>query len=167
MAETIQTKQCSRCKDFKPLNEFHKNCTRKDGLQSYCKTCGKIHHRKYEKTEKGKMANLKASLRYSRTTKGKVTAKRYQQSEKGKIVFRKGITHYQIKHPEQRKARNAIRSAIRAGKMPQPDTLQCHYYLQNPDCEKQAKQYHHWHGYEPEHWLDVVPACITCHFKAP
>jgi 5-methylcytosine-specific restriction endonuclease McrA len=32
-------KQCSRCKKLKPLEEFHKNKSREDGHQCYCKEC--------------------------------------------------------------------------------------------------------------------------------
>lgn len=31
------------------------------------------------------------------------------------------------------------------------------------DCDAWAQQYHHNNGYEPEHWLDVVPLCRRCH----
>lgn len=34
-------KQCSSCKEFKPLSEFHRNRTTSDGLQSCCKKCRK------------------------------------------------------------------------------------------------------------------------------
>ena len=32
-------KTCSRCKQDKPLDEFHKSSRMKDGLQSSCKSC--------------------------------------------------------------------------------------------------------------------------------
>lgn len=32
-------KTCSRCKEDKPLDEFHKSSRMKDGLQSSCKSC--------------------------------------------------------------------------------------------------------------------------------
>ena len=28
-----------------------------------------------------------------------------------------------------------------------------------------AKHYHHYKGYDPEHWLDVEPLCLSCHQK--
>ena len=34
-------KKCSRCQKEKPSTEFHKDNSRTDGLQRYCKTCKK------------------------------------------------------------------------------------------------------------------------------
>ena len=34
-------KVCSKCKVDKPVNEFHKNRSRKDGLGHYCKLCAR------------------------------------------------------------------------------------------------------------------------------
>lgn len=42
MAEREQTtklKWCNKCKTAKPCEAFSKNCTTKDGLQAWCKTC--------------------------------------------------------------------------------------------------------------------------------
>ena len=35
----MEFKYCARCDTDKPLDEFGKNAARKDGLQTYCKTC--------------------------------------------------------------------------------------------------------------------------------
>lgn len=94
---------------------------------------------------------------YRQSEKGKDAYKRFNKSEKGKSNYKR----YRIRHPERRKARHAVNHAIEASKLPQPDTLLCHY------CPKPAQQYHHWHGYAPKHWLDVVPVCTDCHRKHP
>ena len=39
MAESIQTKQCTKCKQIKLISEFYKDKTRKDGYCSRCKQC--------------------------------------------------------------------------------------------------------------------------------
>lgn len=39
--EEIKTKVCSKCGRELPLSEFYKKSDSKDGLQSYCKECGK------------------------------------------------------------------------------------------------------------------------------
>jgi len=179
MSETIQTKRCCICKQSKSISEFHKNRNTKDGLKVSCKICANITNSNYRKTskgqatqkrhrqsEKGKVANHKAGKKYQKTTKGKAThrkaIKKYLKTEKGKAKIKRYYVHY----PERLKAKRAISNAIRSDKLPRPDTLQCHYYLQNPDCEKQAQQYHHHKGYAPKHWLDVIPVCIPCHNKS-
>lgn len=35
----MTTKTCSKCKEVKPLTEFHKRAKATDGLQGQCKTC--------------------------------------------------------------------------------------------------------------------------------
>jgi hypothetical protein len=43
-------KRCSRCGEIKPYSEFHKNTARKDGLQTYRKSCRRvIDHERYER----------------------------------------------------------------------------------------------------------------------
>lgn len=37
----MKHQSCSRCKKSKPESEFHKDRTRKSGLQRYCKSCKK------------------------------------------------------------------------------------------------------------------------------
>ena len=40
-------KRCYRCETDKPLSEFHKNKARKDGVQSFCKSCMKERNAEY------------------------------------------------------------------------------------------------------------------------
>lgn len=56
-------------------------------------------------------------------------------------------------------ATNAVRTAIRRGELPAPTSLTC------ADCPEAAEQYHHFIGYEPEHWLDVLALCRSCHLS--
>lgn len=39
MDDSVNKKKCGRCGEFKPLSEFTKNKSRRDGLCAYCKTC--------------------------------------------------------------------------------------------------------------------------------
>ena len=53
--------------------------------------------------------------------------------------------------------RSAVTSAVKHGLLPRPATIPC------VDCGKPAQEYHHHLGYAPEHWLNVVAVCRTCH----
>lgn len=55
------------------------------------------------------------------------------------------------------RAVEAIRSGIRAGQIPRPESLPC------ADCGSDAALYHHHHGYSQPHWFDVVALCNPCH----
>ena len=142
MSEPIVTKRCSKCNEIKPLSEFFKRTKNKDELQGYCKSCQNESNKKYGKTKKGKAAKK----RYGQSEKGRANHKRYEQSDKGKIAIA---------------TRSAIRYAILTRRLPQPNTLQCHY------CPAQAEEYHHWNGYKTNHRLDVIPVCIKCHHLNP
>jgi len=179
MAAEIISKTCTKCKQSKSLSEFNKCLRNKDGHHPWCRSCQNIYQRQYEKTEKGKTVNQrsrksekgratqnrrdqteerKAHLkRYARSEEGKIVQDRFRKSEKGKANRRRFIKLYKIRHPERSKAVEKVNDAVKAGRLPRPNSLQCH------DCAAQAKQYHHWHGYAPEHCLDVIPVCAKCH----
>jgi hypothetical protein len=40
-------KQCTRCKELKPLTDFYKNRSKKDGYDCCCKECAKIKQKLY------------------------------------------------------------------------------------------------------------------------
>lgn len=144
------TKTCSKCKEDKPLAEFHKDRRAKNGLRSQCKLCEKATQAHYWQTEKGKASQA----RYAKSEKGKVAHKRFTRSIEGRATQ----AQYRYLHSEHIKARNAVTYAIQTSKLPRPASFKCAY-----QCGRQAEQYHHWKGYEPKHALDVVPACIICH----
>lgn len=140
MSEPIITKKCSHCKEIKNVFDFFKNKTTKDGYQSFCKICFYTSTQKYRHTQKGR----NASIKYRRSIKGYINQNKYYIKNKKEC-------------PEKYKARKAINNATRDGKLVKPKQHKCHY------CNNQAEQYHHYLGYEPEHWFDVVPICHICH----
>lgn len=136
----MRQETCTKCQRQKKLTEFHKRSDVKSGYRTVCKSCILEQVKEYSKTKYGKVVIRKAQ-------------KRYQKSKKGKDKYKRYCIHY----PERQKARCAVNEAVRAGKLPHAKSLRCHY------CPKQAKQYHHYLGYAPEHRLDVFPACRKCH----
>ena len=151
-------KTCRACKETKPISEFYKNHSSKDGHRNDCKKCYMQYVKQYRQTEKGKDVNRRTFRKYSKTEKGKAYQKFYSQSEKGKASVRMAIKRYRIRHPDRERARQAVREAIKSGRLPRSDTLQC-------SCGEPAKHHHHHKGYEPTYWLDVVPVCRSCHNK--
>jgi hypothetical protein len=158
MAIEIISKDCSNCKKTKPINDFYKDKSAPDNFSYWCKNCVKSNVISWQKTPKGKKLHNLRYYQYAKTNNGKQSQKRYRQSQKGKIAQAKKDLRMKALYPDRYKARYTVNGAVRSGKIPRPDTLRCHY------CPKKANEYHHWHGYEPKHWLDVVPACIDCHF---
>jgi len=67
----VETKQCSKCQEVKPLSEFHKRSKSKDGRQTYCLECQNRYYRKYRKdgrdvTPVGRAKKTLRKARYSR-----------------------------------------------------------------------------------------------------
>ena len=130
-------KICTKCHQEKKLTEYYPDRgthSSKSGLCSWCKPCQKKQRKIYLQSAKGKFVIRK----YSKTEISKSRQKRYC-----------------LRHPERRKAKNAVYLAIQNSELPRPSALKCY-------CGNQAEQYHH-PSYVPEHWLDVIPVCRKHH----
>lgn len=116
--------------------------------------------KKYRKTEKGRTKDKRyaqsvngilARKRYQQSKKGKATLKRYQQSEKGKVNLQENQKRFISCHPNQIKAVHIVNNAIQVGKLPRPNTLQCHYSMskyKGVSWSKQAKKWQVAIGYQ-------------------
>jgi len=150
MPDTIKTKQCSKCKEIKPVSEYYPSKITKSKCRSDCKQCVS----KYYKSKIGRAARRK----YVNSEHGKKVHKKWMQTEKAHNLFLKQYrkTWYQkIKH-KFNVAQN-LRYRIRIGKIPHPSIYYCSY------CNNQAQVYHHHKGYSEEHKYDVIPICKSCH----
>lgn len=97
--EPIQNgnKQCSKCKLFKSLDEFHKNNKRLTGTTSSCKECAKIHYgeHKEEITERVRV------YRQKNLEKIKETNDTYYENNTEMYVAK--ATMWAVENPERRK----------------------------------------------------------------
>lgn len=55
------TKVCVKCKEEKPVSEYHKNSRSSDGLHSYCKECNRAQALAHIRAEKARKALLRAA----------------------------------------------------------------------------------------------------------
>lgn len=67
-------KKCCRCSQNKPLKDFNKDCSTKDGLDYRCKVCARLRVQKYH-TENRNKDNARRS-RWLLTNNGKTFLKR-------------------------------------------------------------------------------------------
>jgi hypothetical protein len=70
-----------------------------------------------------------------------------------------------IYDPLKRGARSAIRSAVRNGTLPHPNTQPC---VQCGQCWQPGAarhEYHHVQGYARPNWLTVAVYCGRCHLR--
>lgn len=99
MKEKIETKKCSRCKEFRPYDRFYKNKARYDGHQNHCKDCWRILER--ERRE-----------RYPKAYKEK--AKRYYEKHKKKQIP-EGMTSWRKENKHKTSTHTLVRKAIKDG----------------------------------------------------
>ena len=133
-------KRCSKCGEEKPVAEFHKKRSGKDGRQPHCKACRKVY-----------AAAHSATYGPAHRPETAVRARRYRQRHPGRL--RAAEARWQAKHPEALSAKHAVYAAIRRGDLTRPST-----------CERcgagGATNAHHADYSRP---LDVVFLCGICH----
>lgn len=170
-------KTCNKCHEIKPLAEFYKDRTRKDGLAHRCKPCcneyardwternpDRVRHAAREWVQNNPERVKATRRRYTRSDHGKKkmneTRRKYMRTEKGRAQRRKNENVYYVRHPERVKARNEVKRQAKLGCIPRACDLPCQH------CGGVSHGYHHHKGYSLEFALDVIPLCLPCHRKA-
>lgn len=164
------------CKSCRKIlnNKYEKTAKCKATRKHYRQSeRGKAAQKRYQQTEKGKQANRRKVKKYSQTQigkqnkiwwdykyyhseKGQKNRKQYLQSIKAKKCALKCASSYRRNNPEKVKAHQMVNKLVQLNVLPRPDSLQCL-------CGNKAKDYHHYKGYEPEYWFDILPICRKCH----
>ena len=137
-------KRCCICQQVKPLGDFHKQSSAKDGRQSRCKPCALAVVAKWQKDNRPASRANKA--RYKRSEKGRVTEQRY-----GRVSYRRN--HAQVL------ARRAVEAAVRRGKLERWPCMICG----NPEVEGHHPDYSNrlgvvWLCHEHHHQLHAEAA---------
>ena len=143
MLDVILSKQCTKCKQILPISNFRPHTDCRDGYRYRCRECERLYHRRRRQlTEVRQREN-----EYSRLYR--------QQRGRG---YNKAA--YLSEYSRTGSARQAIKRALYHNQLLQ--ITHCFCVL----CFHEAHVYHHYLGYAPEHVLDVLPLCGTCHKKA-
>lgn len=139
MSEQIISKQCSKCKQIKPLSEFYKDKSKRDGFYSSCTLCHSAQSRKYQKSAKGKASQKKRYLKWQRSQKGKIYSTNYTKFNSNKC-----------------RVRRMVNDAVKRHRMLPANHWDC------VCCGRKAQEYHH-KNYSFVNAFDVSPICIPCH----
>lgn len=138
------TKKCTKCNAVKPLSEFHRNRSNKDGRFDYCKFCNCNHVCKWQK-ENRKSCNAKGRRWRARNP----TYRGPNQTEQNRIASQVR----QRRNPLAKAAHKAVHRAIRNGDLVRPS--RCTFC--NKACKPDA---HHEDHLKP---LEVKWLCRQCH----
>lgn len=112
MKGTADIKQCNTCKTDKPTSEFNRNRTKKDGLQSKCKSCYKSYHKSYYKSNKDKLteqqrayyeANKEQIAERQKTYRAANKEKTAEYSKAYREVNKEKVSEYQKAYHEANK----------------------------------------------------------------
>jgi hypothetical protein len=155
-------KKCPDCCTDVPESNFNRNSARYDGLSSICKACSRIRYRNRYYGPKGAAERVRLKLlsrrcRSNPISRAKILAcsiivgKRWVEENRQRVRD----YHQKRSHTFKGRAMRAVNYAVRIGKLPRISTQIC-------DCGLPARHYHH-ESYRKEHWLKVIPKCLSCH----
>lgn len=181
--DTIPAKTCTKCGETKPYSEFYKNKACSDGLHTYCKACKNAQNtqrlRSDHEARERQRAHVRRNMYNRRQDKDFRRAQAEADRERPKnhpsiarrreasrlryqedAMYRRRQLERSRKYPDRMRARWAVKFAVRRGDLPPAWAMVCSI------CnEAQAANYHHWHGYDEQNWLDVIAVCHPCHGK--
>ena len=148
-------KSCVRCGEIKPLTDFHRRSSSKDGRRGDCKACHLI-----ACAERRKTASWKATRdAYQKTDAYRESQKAYRRTGKGRAATRRGNAVHQSLNPFKYRAKAAVYREIRAGRMRRAIFSPCESLSES--CAGQHE--HHHDSYRKEDWLNVRVLCRHHH----
>ncbi len=142
------TKTCTLCGSDLPRSSFYGHKATADRLRPECKSCVKERARVHRANNKPRK-DLTTAL--------------WRANNRDKVAQYDRTTHN--RYPARLAARIAVGTEVRAGRMKAEKCSACGL-LPRIVKGRQRIQAHHYKGYDPEHWLDVVWLCVRCHWSA-
>lgn len=125
----MDTKQCNKCKEVKPLSDFSKNKNSKDGYQYVCKTCSSAAKKAWKKANKEKVAAYDKQWKKDNRDKVLAYAAQWQKDNPEKVSIKN--KKWRDANPEKERARsNAVKSRRRVRLKGNTDSSACPKLIQ-------------------------------------
>jgi 5-methylcytosine-specific restriction endonuclease McrA len=87
-------KHCPKCKEFKEINEFHKNKSMDDGLSVYCKSCSSKYDK--ERYPKEKENRKKNAIKWYKNNTKLALEKSYKWRKENPEKYKEAIKRYAL-----------------------------------------------------------------------
>lgn len=154
-------KKCFKCGIEKELTEFYKHPRMADGTVNKCKECNKkdvIENRLDKKDYYDVYDRNRPNASERVVRQSKVRSLKFQTDLEYREERLQWQRDFRKRDPNRYGARQAITYGVKVGKINKPTSCE--------HCGTSEKniQGHHW-SYLPEHWLDVIWLCTSCHGK--
>ena len=108
-------KQCSRCKELQPVENFGRDASRADGLSMFCRSCIKIRNRgqRANRADWAKRRRASEPLRPCRQCGAMIPRRRWvcDGCQAENVAWRNSYARTKALTPEERLRRNATRRA--------------------------------------------------------
>jgi hypothetical protein len=114
--ETSKTKQCSKCKEVKLLNDFPRDRRKRDGLRASCKDCNKLRHKEYRQTNQDKVLEYFKEYRQNNRGKRAQYQKEYRQKHPDEECQR--LKRWRQNNPDKARAGDARKRATKRNATP-------------------------------------------------
>jgi hypothetical protein len=132
----METKRCIGCGEEKPLDSFYRSKGAKDGRKSRCKPCA------HAQTLEWRRANRERHNEYNRKKRAREPGRKREERRRERR-----------EQPEKYSARQAVRWALKTGRLVRPDSCE--------ECGKDCTPHAHHPDYSRK--LDVCWLCPLCH----
>lgn len=127
-------KQCSKCNETKPIDDFHKSKSNKDGLNIYCKICKSSLDKQYRELNQDKIKQGKKKYYNENKESIAITKKEYQQ--KNKESTKQYQKEYREKNKESLQQKQKEHRTLNQTKIKQSKKK---YYEENKEKIKQYR----------------------------
>lgn len=111
--EDVTAKRCGACGCVKPLDQFHKNKSRKDGRNSHCKECATARACAWQKANKDRRKEIRARWTENNLEQMRAIRNAWKRANPDKV--REERAAWMRAHPEVRAANESRRRARKLG----------------------------------------------------
>ena len=148
-------KQCFKCLEHKPIDDFYKHSAMGDGRLGKCKECTKADVKKH------RADNLEKVRAYDRSRNGlphrEAARAEYRKTPAYAEVHAEACKRYDANNPEKKRAQGMVHKAVVSGRLIRWPVCAV------PECTRENPQAHHPDYSRP---LDVVWLCPKHHKAA-